>query len=190
VATLAKSLLVGHLIREGSDQEALSLSLELIDDSDPLIAKTALFNAGNIAWYALGDESKGREYFDKLIARYPGEPEAHSAEATMGIWEPQFAEKGGPALGNEAETSELSLQSYPNPFNPATEIRFSIPEDGFVNLRVYDVLGRVVATLVDEVRQAGPYRVQWNAANVPSGVYFSRLETQRGAVVSKLLLVR
>jgi hypothetical protein len=148
-----------------------------------------MFDAGNIAWYRLDDKTKGTEYFERLIAAYPEQPESFSAQATLGTWEPKPLERGT-ETPKEVIGTELSLQSYPNPFNPATEIRFSIPEDGFVTLRVYDVLGRVVATLVDEVRQAGPYRVLWNATNVPSGVYFSRLETQRGAVVSKLLLVR
>lgn len=188
-ATLAKSLLTGHLIREGSYNQAMNLALDLANSADPLIAKTALFNAGNIAWYVLGDENKGREYFEKLIAQFPDEPESQSAQATMGTWEPQIAEKAS-SPRNETTATALFMQSYPNPFNPEAEIRFSIPEDGVVTLRIYDVLGRVVATLVNEEHQAGPYHVQWNASSVPSGVYFSRLETQSGAVVSKLLLVR
>lgn len=96
---------------------------------------------------------------------------------------------------NEEETqlpATLSLESttYPNPFNPATTINFTIPQDGFVTLRIYDVLGRVVATLINEERLAGPHRVLWDASQVPSGVYFSRLETPFGSVVNRLLLVK
>ena len=94
--------------------------------------------------------------------------------------------------GSDQVQAELSLEStiYPNPFNPATTISFTLPMDGLVTLRIYDVLGRVVATLVNEERLAGPHHVLWNASNVPSGVYFSRLETKNGTLVSKLLLVR
>jgi hypothetical protein len=66
-------------------------------------------------------------------------------------------------------------QNYPNPFNPTTEISFQIAKAGFVNLKVYDVLGREVAALVGEKLEPGYYSRQWNASAVPSGVYFYRL---------------
>jgi hypothetical protein len=69
-------------------------------------------------------------------------------------------------------------QNYPNPFNPITEIRYQISEVSFVSLRVYDVLGREVATLVNEAKMPGKYRVQWNAESVPSGVYFYRMKAR------------
>jgi hypothetical protein len=64
--------------------------------------------------------------------------------------------------------------AYPNPFNPSTQIKFDLPEGGVVSLAVYDVLGRKVADLVNEYREAGYYSTTWNAANVSSGVYFGR----------------
>ncbi len=67
-------------------------------------------------------------------------------------------------------------QNYPNPFNPLTTISYSLPQSGTVSLRVYDAIGREIATLVDDVRKvAGTYNVSFNAANLPSGVYFYRL---------------
>ena len=85
---------------------------------------------------------------------------------------------------------EFSLeQNYPNPFNPSTEIRFQIPlatsshspftngdKGGFVSLKIYDLLGREVATLVNEERAPGSYAVQWNAERFSSGVYFYKLD--------------
>jgi hypothetical protein len=65
-------------------------------------------------------------------------------------------------------------QNYPNPFNPSTVIRYGLPEQSSVTLRVYDMLGRTVATLVEADRQAGYHQVTWNAG-VPSGIYFYRL---------------
>jgi Tol biopolymer transport system component len=67
-------------------------------------------------------------------------------------------------------------QNYPNPFNPTTSVEFRVSGFGFVALKVFDVLGREVATLVDEVRQAGAHTVRWDASSLPSGVYYYRLQ--------------
>jgi hypothetical protein len=66
-------------------------------------------------------------------------------------------------------------QNYPNPFNPKTVISYQLPVMSKVNLKIYDILGREVETLVNEVKQAGSYSVRWNALGMPSGVYFYRL---------------
>lgn len=81
-------------------------------------------------------------------------------------------------------------QNYPNPFNPSTTIGFKIRDYGFVTLKVYDVLGREVATLVKEEKEPGRYAVTWNATGVPSGTYLYRLTTGTGSQTRKLLLIR
>jgi hypothetical protein len=81
-------------------------------------------------------------------------------------------------------------QNYPNPFNPTTEISFQIPEAVQTSLKIYDVLGRDVATLVDDVKQPGEYTVQWDALNVPSGLYFCRLRAGSFSETKKMLLVK
>jgi len=72
-------------------------------------------------------------------------------------------------------------QNYPNPFNPTTKIEFSLPRNSIVHLTVYDILGKEVATLLDELRPAGHYTIEWNGQDtyggkVSTGVYFYRLE--------------
>ncbi len=81
-------------------------------------------------------------------------------------------------------------QNYPNPFNPATHIQFSVTDLQLVTLKVYDVLGREVATLLNEQKSPGTYDVQWNASNMASGVYFYRLTAGNFIATKKLLLMK
>lgn len=81
-------------------------------------------------------------------------------------------------------------QNYPNPFNPVTNIRIKMPKEGFVKLIVYDVTGREAAILVNETLRAGEYNVDFNAGNLPSGVYFYRLVTNDFSKTKKMVLVK
>jgi hypothetical protein len=81
-------------------------------------------------------------------------------------------------------------QNYPNPFNPSTTIKFELPMSTRVSLVVYDLLGKEVTRLVDEIQDAGYKSVLFNAANLPTGVYFYRLEAGSFMSVRKLMLVK
>jgi len=81
-------------------------------------------------------------------------------------------------------------QNYPNPFNPTTTIRFGIPNREVVSVRIFNLLGETVATLVDEAREPGFYSAVWDATNVPSGVYFCQLTSAREVFTRKLVLIR
>jgi len=76
----------------------------------------------------------------------------------------------------EVPTDFKLYQNYPNPFNPSTKIKFVIPRSSFVNLKVYNVLGKEAATLVNEERSAGNYEVEFSGTDLPSGVYFYKLQ--------------
>jgi len=81
-------------------------------------------------------------------------------------------------------------QNYPNPFNPATTISFALPVQSFVSLKIFDLLGREVATLVSEKLSAGTYTRQWNAANVASGFYFYRLRAGNSIETKKMIFLK
>jgi phosphatidylserine/phosphatidylglycerophosphate/cardiolipin synthase-like enzyme len=84
-------------------------------------------------------------------------------------------------------------QNYPNPFNPTTNIRFSVASVSapqIVTLKVFDILGREVATLVHEPMKSGTYKVEFNASNLASGVYFYRMQAGQFSATKKLMLVR
>lgn len=81
-------------------------------------------------------------------------------------------------------------QNYPNPFNPTTTIRFSIPSATFVQLKVYNILGNEIATIVNEQLPAGNYSVEYDEANLSSGIYFYTLTTNDFSETKKMTLVK
>lgn len=94
-----------------------------------------------------------------------------------------------PQPHTRAEAFEL-FQNYPNPFNPTTNIEFRIANREFVSLKVFDVLGKEVVTLTNELKEAGTHSVQFEAGNLPSGVYFYRLTTGSFSATRKMLLMK
>lgn len=81
-------------------------------------------------------------------------------------------------------------QNYPNPFNPATTIAFDLPEAGHVALKIYDVLGQEIAILADTFQRAGRHQYTFNAADIPSGLYFYKIESNNFCQVKKMLLMK
>jgi hypothetical protein len=91
---------------------------------------------------------------------------------------------------NEETVSDFSLrQNYPNPFNPTTTIEFALPYSGFVTLKIYNILGEEVATLVSKKLSAGKYKYDWDASSVASGVYLYRLEAGNNFRKTKKLIL-
>ncbi len=109
---------------------------------------------------------------------------------------------GGPAgihkIGNEIPSKYKLYQNYPNPFNPTTKIKFNIPlsrgvPEGWgvlTRLTIYDILGREVATLVNEQLKPGNYEVEWNGSSYASGVYFYKLQTNEFIETKKMILLK
>lgn len=112
----------------------------------------------------------------------------------------QVSPANSSTLVSVQETAEIPtqfslLQNYPNPFNPNTTIRYQVPKSSYVSIQIYNELGQIVATLVDEKKEAGAYQVQWNAS-VPTGMYLCRLQardassgTVRGFVETKKMIL-
>jgi hypothetical protein len=84
----------------------------------------------------------------------------------------------------------LLSQNFPNPFNPSTKIRYSIPETSKVVIKVNDILGNEIATLVKEDKPSGTYEITWNANNISSGIYFYRLQVGGYIETKKMVLLR
>ena len=146
-----------------------------------------------------GIEQSSANYGASLIVAQAvaGNCESANHHAYFGFW--------CPTLGNIAsieETPSLNLptsyslrQNYPNPFNPTTAIEFSLPHSGNVHVAVYNLLGQLVAILVDEQLTAGSYRTIWDGRNLrgneaASGIYFYRLKTSDFVMTKKMVLLK
>ena len=91
----------------------------------------------------------------------------------------------------QAVPEEYTLfQNYPNPFNPTTKITFYISQLSFVTIKVYDVLGNKIATLVNEEKPTGSYEVELNAITLPSGIYFYQLQVGSFVETKKMVLMK
>lgn len=94
-------------------------------------------------------------------------------------------------ISNNQIPVKFSLsQNYPNPFNPSTSISYDIPVNGFVKISVYDMLGKEVATLVNDEKTAGSYRVDFNASELSSGTYFYRIKAGEFSDIKKMVLLK
>ena len=125
-----------------------------------------------------------RDYFDALHLQWNSEEQRIA----------QVVKLSGTTI-TSVETVPNSLdfhlaQNYPNPFNPSTKIEYSIPHASFVILKVYDILGREVATLVNEEKSVGNYNIEFNGNNLSSGTYFYKLQAGDYSSVKKMILIK
>lgn len=98
-----------------------------------------------------------------------------------------FANKN---VTNELVSNYSLSQNYPNPFNPTTNIKYSLPKAGFVTIKVFDVVGRMVKELVSEFKETGNYSVVFDGSNISSGIYFYRIETNNFVDTKRMVLVK
>ncbi|GEM_PF-2664723 len=109
-----------------------------------------------------------------------------------GLWLLKFSGTTGvEQIGDASQVTSYQLyQNYPNPFNPTTTIQFTIPERAFITVTVVNVLGQEVATLAAEEVAAGTHKTTWDATNLPSGIYFARLEAKNFVATKKMVLMK
>src|SRR5690606_29502459 len=91
---------------------------------------------------------------------------------------------------NEIIQSYYLYDSYPNPFNPVSTVKFSIPSAGLVSLKIYNLAGKEIVQLINSNMAPGTYEIQWNASAHPSGVYFVRLQTDAVTLTKKMILAK
>ena len=89
-----------------------------------------------------------------------------------------------------AEPAFQLFVNYPNPFNPTTTIKYSIPSDGYVTLKIFNALGEEVSTLVNEFRSTGNYEIIFDASNLTSGIYFYKIQSGNFIETKKMILLK
>ncbi len=164
------------------------------------------------AGYQYDQAVEARNYLADLLTKtksigglgvFYWEPQSYNWQNySLGAWDPvtkqptiamdAFKEANPVAVKYEKIAAKYSFDVYPNPFNPSTIITFQLPSYGYVSLKVYDMIGREVATIVDENKQSGVYSYQLstNTFQWPSGIYFCRMISQNYAETKKIVLMK
>jgi hypothetical protein len=109
---------------------------------------------------------------------------------TASIIEAELTPASAEQINNILPQNFQLEQNYPNPFNPSTRIRYSIPEASFASIKVYDMLGKEVATLVNEEQSAGNYEVDFDATGLSSGIYFYKLQAGNFIETRKMTILK
>ena len=159
-----------------------------------LFISQALFAQDKISSSVLGNGAAAASGVNNKIVGTLGQAAIGSSDAghRAGFWYSTIdLVTSVEQIEDELLPTEFRLeQNYPNPFNPSTTIRFALPKTSNVTIKIYDVLGRQVATLVDEEYQAGVYKVVFEAGELASGLYIYRIQTQSFTQSRKLMLLK
>lgn len=152
-----------------------------------------------------------QEFWDATLAKLDSDNDGFTNGQELqdpnGIWKPGQSNPGNASMvtlpGNadskptaiESENFELPVtyrleQNYPNPFNPSTTIKFSLPNSGFTQLSVFDITGREISSLINKNLSAGNYTVEFNAAELASGIYFYRIHSKDFVDTKKFILLK
>jgi hypothetical protein len=157
------------------DAEERAFSIRVQAAADPLTVRWTVQKTDKRR-YTLVDEA-GRSYD---VAKTGGVTLAGSGSRTLTL-----------SYSDPVLPTEFALgQNYPNPFNPSTKISYEVPSAGMVTIRVYNILGNEVATLVNGVREAGHHEVAFDASALPSGVYIYKMQSERFSSIKKMMLMR
>ena len=192
----ALSTLISMYIKMDEYIKAVELYNKLIEDyPDHPMAVEWLYGKGIVYKYHMGKPASAEKIFRIIIEKYPDNPTAQSANDELKYVKHELPVK---KLGEKEESEEplnLSVQNYPNPFNPETTISFILPEQGYVLVKIFDVMGREIRTITDKKMSAGRHTVRWDGKNhtgqyVASGIYFYRIKFKNQVLNRKIMLVR
>ena len=137
------------------------------------------------------NKNQGFNYVQSVYALLIANDYIFAGTGGYSVWRRLYSEAIGIQNISTVIPSSFSLlQNYPNPFNPSTKIKFEIKDSRFTILKIYDILGKEIETLVNEKLSPGTYEVNWNASQYPSGVYFYRLDANGFSDMKKMILMK
>jgi tetratricopeptide (TPR) repeat protein len=189
-----------QLVNAGYYKEAITNLITILKKYtlNESIEKNTLFRLGAFYTHYYGDEEKAEEYFTELRRKYPGDELIEQIEIVKGFGKTinnteqsinLFSLEETVKETNERASEEL-LSNYPNPFNPSTTIQFVVPDAGKYILKVYNMLGQEVATLVDNELSSGIHKVNFDANNLSSGIYVYKLVGSKVNLSKKMILMK
>ncbi len=185
--------LISYHLRQGDAETAVELAENLLASEINAEDRAALlYRLGNIYRSKLNNPSQAAIYYRQVITHFSEDPACELAQAKL-----ERMGEAIPPIKKESEemVTELSLSGYPNPFNPAATVSFSLPEGGDVSLIVYDMLGREVIRLAEGFRDAGRHELTWDGRDseglqVPTGIYITKLSTPLETKVIRMLMMK
>ena len=163
-------------------------SFRIIITADSTFTTSVIDTSGlNVSRYRIpsGKIQNGIKYFWKVCAA-----NAYATGPWSQIWNFHTMLTNAGINGNEIPKVFKLYDNYPNPFNPVTKIKFDIPVNTYVKMKIYDMVGREIAVLINEDLKAGSYEVNWNAADYSSGIYFYKIETHSFTSVKRMVLIK
>ncbi|MDP4197896.1 MAG: T9SS type A sorting domain-containing protein, partial [Bacteroidota bacterium] len=185
-----KRYMIDSYIESQDYKGAVALADEILNTKgiDQDLTCEMLYEKGIINKFYLKNNTDAYRSFSLLTSQYPKNVLAKMAKGQMSDL-PKDSEKPYlTALSKEADGFKCS--NYPNPFNPTTRFNFSIPKDGYTELRIYNSLGQEVKTLVSENLSKGQYSFEWNANNCASGIYYYTLKSGDQVSTYKMILMK
>ena len=169
-------------------------TLDINAGTDPEFIDTSIVALGS-AWPGMGEQMEYPvRYTVQAVDKYQDSSVRSDFASAIGLLNCGVlcaAGEDNVSHNNQQLPKEYSLnQNYPNPFNPMTMIKYDIPNDNFVTIKIYDILGKELLSLVNEFKQAGSYSVTFDAANYPSGVYYYKIKTGSHSGAGSFVQVR
>lgn len=161
----------------------------------PLYATINAYQGGNpvTSWEDVNSivgSGDGTYYYEISMKNTVGKHSVHSNRVGVGIGQPTKRTAEDETKENPNQFDYSLSDNYPNPFNPLTAINYSLEENGFVTLKVFDVLGKEINTLVNEQKEAGSYSVNFDASDLPSGIYFYTIQSGNFSDSKKMILLK
>ncbi|MDP3148260.1 MAG: C25 family cysteine peptidase [Ignavibacteria bacterium] len=185
-----------YLIQDKRFEEAVNNLNKLAEtyNTNKEVEKHSLFNAGYVYLKYLNDYKNATDKFAELAAKYPDDDLVFESKYLLGEVDANSNRQAALPLIAQSELiapTEYDLeQNYPNPFNPITTITYQLPKTGNVTLKIYDMLGKEVKTLVNEQKEMGKYTVQFDASSLASGMYIYQLRANDYTSTKKMLLLK